>query len=308
MDQTESLIGSILFKLQMIFAGVLLVVVAIGGLYMLTLLVSATNQKQSSTGSSFLSENPNVVSGFANKAATSTGHFFDSLGNAIGNSAAAVGSVAASTGRVTGHIFNSTIHGIGRGVIYMVKLPGIIVGSAYQSFTNTAPVSAIIKPAEHKPVPLIDPNSPELAAAKKALPSNPSISTNKPQWPMRGLVTTEYGVPGPLYNPVHTGIDISDSNPIGVTPILPFRTGVVIDTVHSSNHLGNHVMIDHGDGITSVYGHLSSISVKVGQRVSKSTTLGYQGSTGVSTGPHLHFEIRVNGKVTNPRNFILGQP
>jgi murein DD-endopeptidase MepM/ murein hydrolase activator NlpD len=72
--------------------------------------------------------------------------------------------------------------------------------------------------------------------------------------------------------------------------------------------LGNHVIVDHGNGVTSVYAHLHSISVQVGQDVTLDTTLGLEGSTGASTGTHLHFEIRVNGQAANPQQFISGQP
>jgi murein DD-endopeptidase MepM/ murein hydrolase activator NlpD len=103
-------------------------------------------------------------------------------------------------------------------------------------------------------------------------------------------------------------MDISDGSAPGTTPVKPFRSGVVIEAVHSAYGLGNHVIVDHGSGVTSVYAHLNSISVQVGQKVSLGTTIGMQGTTGVSTGTHLHFEIRVNGKAANPMQFISGQP
>ena len=68
------------------------------------------------------------------------------------------------------------------------------------------------------------------------------------------------------------------------------------------------MIVDHGNGVTSVYGHLARISVSVGQEVDSSSVLGYEGTTGVSTGVHLHFEIRVNGQAANPHQFISGQP
>jgi murein DD-endopeptidase MepM/ murein hydrolase activator NlpD len=68
------------------------------------------------------------------------------------------------------------------------------------------------------------------------------------------------------------------------------------------------LVIDHGGGLSSVYGHLYSISVKAGQMVDTNTVLGYEGSTGASTGTHLHFEIRVNGQPEDPKKFIPGLP
>jgi murein DD-endopeptidase MepM/ murein hydrolase activator NlpD len=68
------------------------------------------------------------------------------------------------------------------------------------------------------------------------------------------------------------------------------------------------VIIDHGKGVTSVYAHLASISVKEGKKVGMDTVLGYEGTTGLSTGVHLHFEIRVNGQAADPRQFISGHP
>jgi len=89
--------------------------------------------------------------------------------------------------------------------------------------------------------------------------------------------------------------------------VKAFRSGKVIGA-ETTGGLGNHVIVDHGNGVTSVYGHLAKITVSVGQNVDTTTVLGIEGSTGVSTGPHVHFEIRVNGQATNPHQFISGQP
>ena len=71
---------------------------------------------------------------------------------------------------------------------------------------------------------------------------------------------------------------------------------------------GNFVEIDHGNGLTTRYAHLSRIDVKAGQSIEAGETLGGLGSTGRSTGPHLHFEVRINGRAVNPRPFLETAP
>lgn len=192
---------------------------------------------------------------------------------------------------------------ISNGIVFVISIPG----NAFSFISNTPAVSAFIRPAEHAPVPIIDPNSPELAKAQKAIatPKQGEVVAETPSWPLHGAITTRFGVAHWPYQPTHTGLDISDGKR---TPIHPFKSGKVITAEWSNQGLGNHVVIDHGNGITSVYGHLSSVAVKAGQVVNQSTVLGIEGSTGVSTGTHLHFEIRVNGQAADPHHFITGQP
>jgi murein DD-endopeptidase MepM/ murein hydrolase activator NlpD len=72
----------------------------------------------------------------------------------------------------------------------------------------------------------------------------------------------------------------------------------------SGGDYGRHVVIEHGNGVRSLYGHMSKVDVRAGQRVEQGTFLGLTGSTGRSTGPHLHYELRVAGKAVNPRRFL----
>jgi murein DD-endopeptidase MepM/ murein hydrolase activator NlpD len=230
----------------------------------------------------------------------------------VGSSAITAGKVIASfvqaVAVVIGHVFMALISGIAHTIVFIVQIPI----NVYEAVSNTKVVNAVITPADHMhadDVPIIDPNDPALAAAKKALPavSSTSQAPQEAQWPIHGAITTYFGEKGPHYHPTHTGIDISDGQRSGVTPVRPFRSGKVI-VAERSGGLGNHVIIDHGSGITSVYGHMYSIAVKVGQDVDTTTELGREGTTGVSTGPHVHFEIRVNGQATDPRGFIAGTP
>ena len=127
-------------------------------------------------------------------------------------------------------------------------------------------------------------------------------------WPCPSCtyITSKFG---PRYHPVtgayqstHTGLDIGAAS--GAT-IVASDSGTVT-TAGVKGGYGKCVMIDHGNGYYTLYGHMSSIAVSVGQSVSKGDTVGYVGSTGVSTGPHLHFEIRVNGVCTDPAPWFSG--
>lgn len=101
----------------------------------------------------------------------------------------------------------------------------------------------------------------------------------------------------------HGGIDIAGGGIYG-KPIYATRSGTVITAKWGNTGYGNYVIIDHGDGFVSLYGHCSSLSVTTGQSVSKGQQIANVGSTGNSTGPHLHFEVRYNGAKQNPLNYV----
>lgn len=129
-------------------------------------------------------------------------------------------------------------------------------------------------------------------------------------WPVPGynVITTTFGFVYYLVNPngsAHTGCDVAGANIFG-KPIVAAESGTVIVAGYNAGGYGNYVMIDHGkctdDGnnYISLYGHASALAVEKGDKVTKGQTIAYVGSTGNSTGPHLHFEIRINGKITDP--------
>lgn len=125
-------------------------------------------------------------------------------------------------------------------------------------------------------------------------------------WPLPGY--SAGGGVGPRVHPVygyrscHTGVDMGA--PSG-TPIRSAAAGVVV-AVNSGGPYGNHVIISHGGGLSSMYAHMSRAGVRAGQSVSAGEVIGYVGSTGYSTGPHLHFEIHVNGQPYNPLGWFGG--
>ena len=109
---------------------------------------------------------------------------------------------------------------------------------------------------------------------------------------------TLYGRPN-----YHTGIDIAGSGIYG-SPVIASNTGRVVRVRYYTTGYGYHVMIDHGSNNWTVYAHLSAISVNEGDWVAQGQTVGFVGSTGNSTGPHLHFEIRIDGTAQNPLNYV----
>jgi murein DD-endopeptidase MepM/ murein hydrolase activator NlpD len=99
---------------------------------------------------------------------------------------------------------------------------------------------------------------------------------------------------------MHEGIDLTA--PQG-TPIFATADGVVLEAGPSGNGYGNKILIDHGFGYKTVYGHCHKIKVEIGQSVKRGDVIGTVGSTGLSTRPHLHYEVIVNGKKVNPINY-----
>lgn len=117
--------------------------------------------------------------------------------------------------------------------------------------------------------------------------------------------SADFGVPGPMWaSGYHTGQDFSAS---AGTPILAAAAGIVIFTGDGGAY-GNLTQIQHPDGVQTWYAHQTEIRVRVGDKVSPGSVIGTVGSTGNSTGPHLHFEVRVNGAHADPRAWLSGAP
>ena len=123
-------------------------------------------------------------------------------------------------------------------------------------------------------------------------------------WPVTGVVTLGFGESDLPYQPFHTGIDIANPRGQAGDPVTPFMDGTVTYAGEIFWGYGKHIIIDHGNNITSLYGHLDKIYVYKGQKVKLGEVIGREGSTGWSTGPHLHFEVRVYGIPVNPRGFL----
>lgn len=149
-----------------------------------------------------------------------------------------------------------------------------------------------------------------LAQATRELPPGTDLSPLVLSWPMLGAhVTQPFGptqlvLEPPLgpYPHFHTGIDLAA--PLG-TAVMTAADGIVVAVAHTYVGYGNYVMIAHGAGVVTLYAHLMETDVQPGDRVTRGQKIGLEGSTGLSTGPHLHFEVRINNQVADPMRFLV---
>jgi len=168
---------------------------------------------------------------------------------------------------------------------------------------------------DQRQLALAEQSARELEAQIEALKEAQAIAAGKGGgnghfiWPERGPITLYFGCtswPTEPYDPncpgrhFHTGIDIGA--PWG-NPIVAGDTGIAY-TYWSSYGYGDHIIIVHGNGWVSVYGHMSSFAVGDGQVVVRGQLIGYEGSTGNSSGPHLHFEVRLNNNPVDPLQYL----
>jgi murein DD-endopeptidase MepM/ murein hydrolase activator NlpD len=124
-----------------------------------------------------------------------------------------------------------------------------------------------------------------------------AVRADRPVAPAEGAVSSEYG---PRWGQMHEGIDIAAASG---SPVRAVADGVVRSSAWNGGY-GNTVIIDHGDGARTLYAHNSRLDVRPGERVSAGQVIARVGSTGDSTGPHLHFEVEVDGEKVDPRPWL----
>lgn len=144
-----------------------------------------------------------------------------------------------------------------------------------------------------------------IAEMERQEAANSITSTGTYIWPLPGYSPgSAYGWRmHPIYHEMrfHAGEDIGA--PSG-TPILAADSGMATVIADNGNGYGNYIMINHGGGRVTLYAHMSAFAISNGATVSQGQVIGYVGSTGNSTGPHLHFEVRVNGATTDPKSYF----
>ncbi len=118
--------------------------------------------------------------------------------------------------------------------------------------------------------------------------------------PISGTITSRFGSRESIRSSPHRGLDIAA--PTG-TPIKAAAAGTVVSAGYSGSY-GNMILISHGNGVQTLYGHCSVLNVSKGQAVSQGQIIGKVGTTGNVTGPHLHLEVRINGVLYNPQNYV----
>jgi murein DD-endopeptidase MepM/ murein hydrolase activator NlpD len=158
--------------------------------------------------------------------------------------------------------------------------------------------TAAVAPPPALPAAVNSAALPPNAKPAAALAATPTI------WPVRGTVTSGFGwriSPFSGGREMHPGVDIAVATG---TPVVAAADGTVIISGPYGGY-GNLVEIDHGNGIKTLYGHNSQLVVQVGQHVKKGQVISYSGSTGESTGPHVHYEIRINNTPVDPMKYLV---
>lgn len=174
-----------------------------------------------------------------------------------------------------------------------------IAGFAF-SYRQPINASAVLEDQPQFNAPTPSGQTTNLTAFTK---TNPQLAATPSIWPVNGEITSKFGwrnAPIEDASEIHQGIDIAVATG---TPVVAAADGVVARSGYIGGY-GNMVQINHGNGIETIYGHNSQLIVSVGQTIKKGQVIAYAGSTGISTGPHLHYEVRVNGKAVDPLRYL----
>ncbi len=180
----------------------------------------------------------------------------------------------------------------GRVEVKKAGVPGKVYKESYVTKIN----GEVVKEAIMREDVLEEPQTQiECVGTKKA---PPSVGSGSFMMPSVGKFSSPFG---PRWGRMHTGIDIAAKTG---TPIYASDNGIVTEAQYKNNGYGNLIVVDHGNGFVTYYAHCSEIDVKVGDIVAKGDLVGKIGSTGRSTGAHLHFEVRVDGEPRDPMKYI----
>lgn len=180
--------------------------------------------------------------------------------------------------------------------LFTIVLVGFFSNYHQARNTNTIIVTGTqaVQPGEAETAQILEKNTNNAA----------DLATMPSLWPTNGEVTSRFGwrnSPWGGGSELHQGLDIANS--MG-TPIFATADGEVVQSGWAGGY-GNIVQINHGNGIETIYGHNSRVTVNAGQYVKKGQVIAYLGSTGRSTGPHLHYEVRVNNTAVDPIRFLV---
>jgi murein DD-endopeptidase MepM/ murein hydrolase activator NlpD len=173
--------------------------------------------------------------------------------------------------------------------------PSVITGYAGNGLTEGAPLEvgqALIIPGGVKPY--VPKRTVATTTANVPAPRDAAVGSGRFAWPMSGRITQRFWTG-------HNGLDIAAKQG---TPIVASDSGYVAVLQSSRTGYGNMIVIDHGNGYQTRYAHLSAFYVEAGQSVNRGDTIGLCGSTGNSTGPHVHFEVIVNGVRRDPLSYL----
>ncbi len=200
-------------------------------------------------------------------------------------------------GSDTGLAVTASMGGIGGGRLPQAGGVGVVSRKAIQDALRAR---SILESIDRE----MTVRSQSLHELRRLIAENMSYMAARPSiWPAHGFITSYYGYRFTVYGyEHHDGIDISGR--VG-TPIVATADGTVVFAGWNGLY-GRTVVIDHGYGWSTLYGHCAKLAVELGDRVKRGEVIGFIGSTGKSTGPHVHFEVRVNGRTVNPRYYLGG--